>query len=170
MSRKTDVLSGSHLPILIELLRATKGPVLEIGMGLNSTPVLHWICTHQKRRLLSLENDPSWIEPNKAYENEYHKVEFVEDWNKAPIDDTYWSVVLIDHRPAIRRREEAKRLKDNADFILIHDSEPEINKFYRYDTIYPLFDFKYNITKLKPNTVILSNSKKCFSKLKNIEL
>ncbi len=157
MSLKTNVLSGSHLPILIELLRKTNGAVLEVGMGLNSTPVLHWMCTFQQRQLLSLENDPKWLEPNKAYENEFHKVEFVDFWVDAPIDDTHWSVALIDHRPALRRKDEAKRLKDNADFILLHDSEPEIDRFYKYTWIYKYFKYRYDFQAFKPYTTVLSN-------------
>lgn len=157
MSRVTDVLSGSHLPILADIILRTEGAVLEMGMGLNSTPLLHWICTYKQRQLLSLENDPKWFEANKAFENEFHRVELITDWNKAPIDTTHWSVVLIDHRPALRRKDDVIRLKDKANFIILHDAEPEINKFYRYDKVYPLFKYKFVYSGVKPNTVVLSN-------------
>ena len=159
---KTDILAGSHLPILIKVLQLSYGPVLEIGMGLNSTPVLHWLCKEAGRELLSLENDPKWLEPNKAFEEGLHRVEFVSDWDKAPIflpdEDRRWSVVLIDHRPALRRRIEALRLKDRADYIILHDSEPEIDRFYRYSGIYKHFKYQYDFTIVgKPHTTVLSN-------------
>ena len=155
----SDVLSGSHLPLLIEIVKRTSGSVLEIGMGLNSSPVLHWLCTYQRRHLLSLENDPVWFEKNKAYENDYHHVELVTDWDKVDILSRYWSVVLIDHRPAKRRRFEAIRLKDNADYILLHDAEPEIKRFYGYQRILKHFEFNFLWEKLKPNTLVVSNTR-----------
>lgn len=161
MGRNTDILAGSHLPILIAAVNATakrhNNAVLEVGMGLSSTPVLHWLCTAQKRQLLSLENDPNWHEPNKRFENQFHKVELISDWDKAPIDDTMWSVALIDHRPALRRKDEAIRLKNNAYLILLHDSEEEINRFYRYDKTFSHFKYRHNFDKLLPNTLALSN-------------
>lgn len=158
MSQKTDVLSGSHLPILTEVLLKTDGAVLEMGMGLNSTPLLHWVCTAQERQLVSLENDPKWIEPNKTYENKFHKVQFVEEWADVEIiDKAHWSIVLIDHRPALRRKEDAIRVKDNANIVLVHDAEPEINRFYRYDKILPHYKYKYLYNKVKPFTLVLSN-------------
>lgn len=157
MSLKTDVLSGSHLPVLADIVLKTNGAVLEMGMGLNSTPLLHWVCTAHQRQLVSLENDIKWIEPNKAFENEFHKVELIKDWDKAKIDSTHWSVVLIDHRPALRRKVDAVRLKNRANFILLHDSEPEINRFYGYSRVYPHFKYVYHYRKVKPFTTVLSN-------------
>jgi hypothetical protein len=155
----TDVLSGSHLPLLIKLVNSTPGPILEMGMGLNSTPVLHWLCTHQKRQLLSLENDEKWFDYDKYYENEYHHIELVKDWDKVDIFSRYWSIVLIDHRPALRRRIDAVRLKDQADYILLHDAEPEIKRFYGYQRILKHFSYNYLFKDLKPNTLVLSNTR-----------
>lgn len=157
MSRQTDILSGSHIPVLVKLLEISDGAVLEMGMGLNSTPLLHWLCTAKERQLVSLENDPKWLGHNKAWENGFHRVEFVENWEKANIDNTHWSVVLIDHRPALRRKEDAIRLKNNANFVVVHDAEPEINRFYRYDKIDPHYKYKFLYDRVKPYTVVYSN-------------
>ncbi len=146
----------SYLPILTKIVDMTDGPVLELGMGF-STMVLDLMCKIPKRPLYSFENDPKWFEKNKIYESHFHKLFFVDNWDNIDIDNGHWSVAFIDHRPALRRRIEAKRLKDVADYIILHDSEPEINKFYRYTDIYPLFKYKYDYIKTLPNTVILSN-------------
>jgi hypothetical protein len=153
--KDTDVLAGSHLPILIKLVQMTTGPVLEMGIGWNSTPVLHWLCLD--RRLLSLENDREWYEKFVEFGVGKHKIGYVKDWEKARIDNTRWSVVLIDHRPALRRHKDAIRLKDNADFIILHDSEPEIDKFYAYRRVWPHFKYRYDHTGVKPHTTVLSN-------------
>ena len=152
------LLAGSHIPILIKLVQMTDGPVLELGIGYNSTPLLHWLCG-SNRHLVSLEGDEKWVKKFQEYNVDRHIVKHIEDWDKADIDNTHWSVVLIDHRPALRRKVDAERLKDKADYILIHDSEPEINKFYRYTDIYPLFKYRHDYTAVKPNSVVLSNFK-----------
>ena len=148
---------GTHLPILLRIMEMTRGPVLELGMGQFSTPFLDMMCRNQKRLLASYDNDPKWHERNKRYEHEHHKVILVEDWAKMDIDSTHWSVVLIDHKPAPRRRDEAVRLKYKANYILLHDSEENVRTFYGYRRILPQFKYRYNYDKLIPNTLVLSN-------------
>jgi len=164
---KTTVLSGSHIPVLLEVLKRVHRPVLELGVGYNSTPLLHWYCKTNGIKLLSLETDEKWLNKFKDFETKSHRLELIEDWDSADIDQIQWGMVLIDHRPAMRRRVEAKRLKDNAEYILMHDSEPEINRFYGYTKIYPLFKYRFDFTKVKPNTTILSNYRE-LSWLKNL--
>lgn len=149
----------SYLPILTRIVDMTNGPILELGMGF-STIVLDMMCRQTKRPLVSYENDPKWFEKNKQYASDFHQVLLTDDWDKINIENTHWSVAFIDHRPALRRRVEAKRLKDNTNFIILHDSEPEINKFYRYTDIYSLFKYRFDYTKCKPHTTVLSNFKK----------
>lgn len=144
-------LSGTHLPVLSILINRTDGAVLEMGAGYNSTPLLYWACKAQHRLFRSYENDKKWCEKMGDFTT------YIDDWDKAPIDDNFWSLVLIDHRPALRRKDEAKRLKDNANFIVMHDSEPEIDKFYKYSWIYKHFKFRYDFIKIKPYTTVLSN-------------
>ena len=149
----------SYLPVLTRIVDLTDGPILELGMGF-STMILDMMCCLTKRPLVSYENDRKWYEKSLVYASDFHQILLAEDWDKIDIDSTHWSVAFIDHRPALRRRVEAKRLKDNADYIILHDSEPEINKFYRYTDIYPLFKYRYDYTRCKPYTVVLSNFKK----------
>lgn len=140
----------------------TDGPVLELGAGSSSTPLLYWLCKAQGREFVSYENNEKWC---KALEETIGFCpKFIKDWSDLKVGDIHWSVVLIDHRPAIRRKVSATRLKDYADYIILHDSEPEINKFYRYTDIYSLFKYRYDYKKFKPHTVVLSN----FKDLKNL--
>ena len=148
----------SYLPILTRIVNLSEGPILELGMGF-STMILDMMCKPTGRLLVSYENYPEWYEKNLEYASSFHKVLLAPDWDKIDIDSTHWSVVFIDHRPALRRRVEARRLKDNAYYIVLHDSEPEINKFYRYTDIYPLFKYRFGYKKCKPYTTVLSNFK-----------
>ena len=142
---------GTHIPVLIKIMEITKGPVLELGCGFNSTPLLFWLCKDQDRKFVSYDNDQRWIEKVG------YSVEYASDWDKTDIDNTHWSVAFMDHRPGERRSIDAVRLKDKADFIILHDSVSELGKFYEFEKIYPLFKYRYNYTKFLPNTTVLSN-------------
>lgn len=50
----------SFMPALFACIVATRGPVLEIGVGHVSTPVLHAFCITQDRLLISVEDDVEW--------------------------------------------------------------------------------------------------------------
>lgn len=146
---------GSHIPILIKCLELTEGPVLELGMGASSTILLHALCYAQDRLLVSYDNDGRFIEQLKNFKTSSHEIHFVEDWTKIDIDKP-WSVALVDHKPAIQRREEIKRLTDTI-FVVIHDSQDRADEFYGYEEIYPLFKYRYDYTKFANQTTVLSN-------------
>lgn len=150
---------STFLPILMEVMNRTKGDVLELGGGVFSTPVLHWMCETKRRNLLTIENDRKWIKfLQQYYQTDHHKFLYVEDWDQAEdAINKEWDVVLVDHSPSERRIEEIKKLANKAKFIVAHDSDPWKDKAYRYSTIYPLFKYKYNFDEVDHNTVLLSN-------------
>lgn len=158
---------GSHLPILTKIMNMTDGPVLELGMGLFSTPYLHWACFEKKRKLVSYENKRDFFEmfefqDGRKIHNDYsfHEVKFVEnnDWDKVDLSG-HWSVVLIDHNPGPRRKEEVRRLANNADYIVVHDSNGRNDFYYKYSEVFPLFKYRYDYKKVYPQTTVLSNFK-----------
>jgi hypothetical protein len=150
-SKQNIDLSGSHIPVLSKLLQNTTGSVLELGAGFNSTPLLYWTCKAQQRFFLSYENHKDWVEKLPGM------TKYIEDWDQADIDSNDWDIAFIDCRPAVVRHQLARHLKDKAQFVVLHDSEPEIDRFYVYHRIYPDFKYRYNFTAVKPNTMILSN-------------
>lgn len=153
-----DELFASHIPVLTKIIDLSEGPILELGLGF-STMIIDMMCRSSKRPVVSYENDLEWYKKNFKYASGFHKILFANDWDKIDIDSTHWSVVLIDHRPGLRRKVEVERLKDNADYLILHDSEPEKNKYYLYTDIYPLFKYRYDYTKCMPFTTVLSNLK-----------
>lgn len=163
MAGQPNELYGSHLPILTKMMEMTHGPVLELGMGLYSTPLLHTLCELQNRPLSSFDNDPEWFSENKKWESKHHSVYLLKEWNELyaeyqyVLNQVHWSVAFIDHKPAKRRKEECKRLAHNTNFLIIHDSEPESDKFFKYSWIYDLYKYRYDYTKLRPHTTVLSN-------------
>lgn len=147
---------GSHLPVLVKLLSITAGPVLELGGGWCSTPVLHWLCAPAKRRLVTYDNDPAMFRILHGYQSEQHEIYLVDDWDKAEIEQA-WDVVLVDHAPALRRKEDIKRLAKYAKFLAVHDTSWKVEKNYHYSEIWPLFRYRCDYTAVTPYTTILSN-------------
>jgi len=155
---------ATHLGPLIACINKSTGDVLELGMGLFSTPYLHCACTVSKRNLLSLENDKGWLRHFKGstfmhflYENEYHKLELVDNYEKSPLIDKPWDVVLVDQTPDLSRKETVKVLANRAKYIIIHDSNEKYEKIYHYSEIYPLFKYKRVWDKDDRHATVLSN-------------
>ena len=146
----------SYLPVLVKALDMVDGAVLEMGAGPYSTPFLHWLCFDAGRPLVSYENDRTYYDAIKHCESDLHQVIFVEDWDLAKIERS-WGVVLIDHAPAIRRKDDIKRLMSYAQCIVIHDSQGRAGKHYHYEEIYPLFKYRCGYGKALPQTTVLSN-------------
>jgi len=148
---------GSHLPVLLKAVSLTTGPVLELGMGIFSTPVLHWICSSQHRPLISYENTPEIYAQMEQFRDEYHQVSFVENWDLADLSGE-WDVVLIDHHPAERRIVDIRRLANCTKYIVCHDTYWKQDRYYHYKEIFPLFRYRYDYTVYRPGyTSILSN-------------
>lgn len=151
---------GTHLPALIKAMERTEGDVLELGMGVFSTPYLHYQCILTNRKLVSYENIKKWIQffIDYRYECPNHEINFVENYADAKIDQP-WDVVLIDQTPDSSRVQEVRRLANWAQYIIIHDSnENERNdRIYHYSEIYPLFKYKAVWDKDKNHATVLSN-------------
>lgn len=148
---------ASHLPVIVRVVEATQGPILELGMGLFSTSLLDLLCRESQRPLVSYDNDPVWFKENQNWESGYHQVHLVDNYDQADIEHTHWSVALIDHKPARRRITEIKRLTNRADYLIVHDTEAEWDKAFKYSLIYPLFEYRFDYTRCRPQTTILSN-------------
>lgn len=148
---------GSHIPILTKALSLSDGPVLEMGMGPFSSPILHWLCLDEERELFSYENNPNWFKKNKVFETGLHKITFVEDWDDIDIESSHWGVAFIDHAPNNRRIIDIRKLVNKANLIIMHDSGEYQDEHYLYSEIYPLFKYRYDYEKQKPYTSVVSN-------------
>ena len=155
MNTMKDDLYASHLPILAKVVEKSTGPILELGVG-HSTLLLHVMCKQEQRLIVSYETDPVWYEKYRKFETDWHQVKLIRSMNDIAMDYVDWGVVFIDHRPGVNRRTQAIRFRNKAQYILLHDSEPEQNKFFGYQKIYPEFKYVYQYTKAKPNTAVLS--------------
>jgi hypothetical protein len=155
---KPNIAFGTHLPVLVKLVGKTDGPILECGTGLFSTPFLHFACYQNKRKLISIENNKDFYDWASPFKSDFHQIYFTKDWSEIDLS-VHWSIVLIDHDPISRRKEEIKKLANSADYIVVHDTNPRMEKKHKYSEIYPLFKFRKDFNSEKPYTAVLSNFK-----------
>lgn len=160
---------GTHLAPLIQAVNKTTGDILEMGIGIFSTPYLHYQALISRRHLTSYDNERGWvnrfansINSGHMYQGPYHELIYVQNWDDAKIEKP-WDVALIDHSPSERRIVDIKRLVNLAKYIIIHDTDPRKDREYHYSEIYPLFKYKAVWDKDANPAAVLSN----FIDLKN---
>ncbi len=154
---------GTHMAPLIQAVNKTDGDILEMGIGIFSTPYLHYQSFLSKRNLVSCDNDKMWIKryaehPFYAhmYQGKYHDLRYIKNWDDAKIEKP-WDVVLLDHSPSERRMVDAQRLANFAKYIIIHDTGEDQDRVYHYLEIYPLFKYKTVWDKDANHATVLSN-------------
>src|SRR5512143_3688671 len=108
---------STHNYMLLKCLLNSKGPVAEVGAGLYSTPLLHWMCKLQGRKLVTYENVPEFYEMARVFKSRIHQVHFLESWDEMDFQ-RHWGVALIDHHPEPRRAVDILNFKDSADYIV----------------------------------------------------
>lgn len=142
---------ATHLPALVACASETQGPVLECGVGLWSTPVLHAICAATNRPLFSYESNAAWLERFRPYEkidaSARHLVRLVPTWDvfineHLPAADSHYGLAFVDHGHAPRGPVVAA-LRERADIIVMHDSECD---YCGYNVALGAFDWVYTHT------------------------
>ncbi len=145
---------STHMPMLIKSLEVSVLPVLELGSGLFSTPFLHWYCKGKKIKLVTYESDPEYYKFATDFRSRSHSVRFTKDWED--IDTTtHWGVVLIDQGGVETRIKSATKLKDTADYIVLHDSQYK----NMYEDVFKHFKYRYDWKECRPWTTVVSNFK-----------
>lgn len=158
---------STHLAVLTRVVEKSEGPVLEIGAGLFSTPVLHWMCMSRNRKLVTLEDQEEFFVWARQFRSGGHSIRLIntlDDFNYMKRYDRafkgrIWGVVFIDHGDDARRGPDAIKFKDIADYVVLHDTNPALQKVYSYDTVWQHFQYRYNWTKANPHTSVVSNFK-----------
>ncbi len=146
---------GSHLPALLACIAATEGPVLELGIGHFSTPILHAVCGAAGRLLVSIEKETKWL-------CQFERFRTVGHLFRSDIPPDYfgqrWSVALIDDSPGgDNRAAHFLALKHWADYIVVHDYHRE-----NEEAIGPLLKeipFHMITTAYQPPTLVTSLTK-----------
>ena len=157
---------ASHVPLLTRVFTLSKGDVLEVGSGYFSTLILKWLAELSHRNIYSYENREYWFKRAKRNESKYLKVYYCpdQDYSSAPLDRK-WGMIFVDCWPNGKRIEVIKRLANQADYIVIHDTNETGDKDYHYSQIWPLFKYRHDFNLFYPPTTVVSN----FKTLKNIK-
>lgn len=148
---------GSHLPALLACIGATKGPVLELGVGHFSTPALHALCGAMKRSLISIESNDEWLVQFKPqYSSKQHRL-YKSDGNHTDCTvQPHYGVAFIDHSPGGKNRAECfDMLIEHSDYVVVHDYEKD-----NEEAIAPLLTgIKHHITKTYPPPTLVASMK-----------
>jgi glycosyltransferase involved in cell wall biosynthesis len=151
---------SSHMPVLLDLLQRTVGPVLELGAGRYSTPLIHWACATDKRYVLTLEHNPKFFEYAAQFADTWHKVVLVKDWDSYPLEPPngrLWSLAFVDH-DGNRRSPDTKRLATLADIVVCHDTCGRDDRKYHYSEAWPFYKYRYQFQLVRPRTTVASNT------------
>ena len=138
---------ATYLPSLTSCLLATKGAVLEVGMGNFSTPMLRNFCRAADRQLVHVEDNFEWSGKFDTLSVSY---DILSELAKMP-----WSVIFLDHSPGSRRAQDALLFKDTAEFIVVHDFESEDVWSGFTDIIGPNWNYVQIDKRFKPWTLTL---------------
>lgn len=152
---------ATHLPLLLRVAEVSEGDILEMGTGYFSTLFLRWYCEMFGRNLYSFESVRHWYERAITKPKPYHHIFYTPDFDKAEIERP-WGMAFIDHGPNYRRKVDIPRLANLAQYIVIHDTQPDgkahdLPTDYGYEAIWPLFKYRCDYTKLVPWTSAVSN-------------
>ena len=154
--KRSMIRMATHVPLLVQVFEISEGDVLEMGTGYFSTLILRWLCEMHDRTLYSFESNKGWYDRAMKKPKPFQKLTYVENWDDADIERE-WGMAFIDHGPNHRRQHEIKRLANYAEYIVIHDTEPESEKSYHYSNIWNLFRSRYDYKKCLPWTSVVSN-------------
>ena len=157
---------GTHMAPLLTVIANTDGPILEMGCGDYSTPLVHAVCSVSKRFVLTAETDIGWMELFKDLKTDWHQFVYVnigtknknynpEAWNLIG-NDHNWSVVFIDHAPKERRVVDIERLRLRTAIFVVHDTNP-LKKGYKYEPLLSTFKYRFNYKRYANQTTIVSD-------------
>ena len=147
----------THKPILKEaVLQCGKDNILELGCGDGSSPMLR----EMGKELYSLESDWEWGKKYGAI--------LVPDWVKAYkiFSQIKWGVVFVDNAPWEARELAIDYFKNQAEFVVLHDSDYftvhlgiDFTKDFKFvETYYPPDPWP---CETGPPTMLMSNFRDC---------
>lgn len=141
---------ATHLEPLLASVLGTPGDVLELGVGYYSQSILGPACRHQKKKLVSCDNNEQWLTlcGGGVYCPDW--------WLPESVMGVRWGVVFVDSAPASSRLRLIEVLLDRAVVFVLHDANPCYNQLYRYADVLPHFAHQVVWDKRHPATIIAS--------------
>jgi hypothetical protein len=140
---------ATHQPILFELIRQTKGAILELGAGYSSTEQIH--AMSPGRKILTVDDHQEWLDNFKHLETDNHKFALLTD-NLFALHWILWDVVLVDLSTWDQRLWAIEQLRFYAGYMIIHDAQDkDLKRYFKYAREYRVDDFPMPTTLLGSN-------------------
>jgi hypothetical protein len=143
----------THIPILLKAVQTTSGPVMELGSNPHSTPLLHWLCAEENRKLITYESDLKYFQQALTFKSRNHSVKLVKNWDEIDLTKNHWSVVFINHNLK-RRKTELIKFKNVADYLILKNTEEQNHK---YRKVWSQFKYVHHWKLCKTWTTVVSN-------------
>jgi hypothetical protein len=151
------------MAVLMKFVQMTDKPIMELGGGFFSTPLLHWLCAEKRQKLVTYEDNHDFDGFLRSFVSRTHQIVYVDNWEQIDLR-TNWGVAFIDHGPIkgmpsepASRKASAVRLKDSVDYIILHDTNSQ--EYYDDEGFWSNFKYVYTWKWATPNTSVLSNFK-----------
>lgn len=178
---------STHQPLLVAAMLSTQGPILEMGGGNYSTPLVSAFANAQRREAHTIETGPVMYEFLKHFSSPFHKIwpvsgyDFADDGRFMPRLDTTraeyiaiqarfladfgqehqprWSVVFVDQAPGYLRVPAIEHFANKADFIVTHDTE--LTDAYGFEPCLSKFRYRWDSCLQVPHATVVSNFRPC---------
>ena len=160
---------STHLPMLVAAVMRARKPVIELGMGEYSTPILRELCLSLGVELLSVETSAEWFQRFAGQQNQCHRMVLVRDWSELhtliPAQPLVpWGVAFVDNgdngRDWRSRGRNLGCLANSADYLVAHDTE-DGQDTYGYNSVGGTFKAAYTDDARTPWTTVFSNFHAC---------
>ena len=136
---------SAAIPLTVSTLLST-GDVLELGMGMYSTPLLHNLGAHLNRQVVSVETNLEWLNKFIIYNStRTHKLYHL---SKSELNlyglNRLWGLVFVDHGDAKARNLNVLNFSKLAMIVIVHDAENASEDLYNYVKNKLRDSFKYS--------------------------
>lgn len=163
---------ATYLRYVLALKNEHNLPVLELGSGPGSTPIIYNYCAKNKIRGYTIDPATEWFKKYDQYASESYRFISIADnsdaeWakitNELLINQRYF-LIFIDQGSWSARVLTAKMLKSNCEYMVFHDSDffemstTKENESIRFSEV---FTNSHSYNKIYPPTTICSMCKPC---------
>lgn len=115
---------GSHQQVLLEAIKLSGDkPILELGAGDYSTPLIHVFA--KGRKIFTVDHDQKWLDRFVDFKSENHILLRVDVLHMSELfkqDFTNYGVVFVDSITWETRMSAINKYKDTSDYLVIHDT------------------------------------------------
>jgi hypothetical protein len=131
-------------------------PILELGCGHYSTPLLSSIAKIQNRKFKVITSSAQWAQSFSDLACEFESIEY-ERWPDVDLCDAEWGMVLIDNEESSHRRfAQLFKLPKHAKVVVLHDANRIDEQNISWGPIQLLYEHLYFFERYQPSTAILS--------------